>query len=432
MDAGTWDFAPARRSHWAICRVRQEIVIGAERIGTGTIVWSNGTHAAVLTASHVAPYDNRPVELIWPDGKRTGHVAQRDRTHDIALIAVEDPPRQAWVLPVAEGQADDGDNGVTVCAYGLQQELRIVRGRARDTDAEQVTVDVPAVSGDSGAPILRGETVIGIVRSAGSRSVQYGGDYFMARPAIGCGQGPIRRLLGRLHGRRSWQSGPAMPVGSCPPGMGCAPSGFGGAPGGGFGGGSAGGGVTQVLVPEPPGSLDQMAPGSSPPIAEPPPMLVDGNTGQQPPPAQQQPPVQQPPPTQQPPPGDVEITIDYDQLADLVYDRIHDNPELFQGPAGPPGPPGERGPRGEPGIPGPIGPAGPPGDTGPRGPTGPPRRIGLVGGDGIVVETIEPDFEGTLRIPPVVLSIRYPDDRVMTQKRALGQEIRVKLVPVGQ
>lgn len=62
---------------------------------------------------------------------------------------------------------------------------------------------------------------------------------------------------------------------------------------------------------------------------------------------------------------------------------------------------------------------------------GPPRRIGLVGADGIVVETIEPDFDGTLRIPPVVMSIRYPDDRVMTQRKALGQEIRIRLVPVN-
>jgi hypothetical protein len=60
---------------------------------------------------------------------------------------------------------------------------------------------------------------------------------------------------------------------------------------------------------------------------------------------------------------------------------------------------------------------------------GPPRRIGLVGADGIVVKTIEPDSEGTLRLPPVVLSIRWPDDRVFTQKKALGEDIRIRLVP---
>jgi len=70
------------------------------------------------------------------------------------------------------------------------------------------------------------------------------------------------------------------------------------------------------------------------------------------------------------------------------------------------------------------------GEPGPRGPRGEPTRIGLMNGEGIVSETIDVDEDGTLRLPPVVLSIRWPDDRVFIQKKALGQEIRLRLRPV--
>lgn len=416
VHGGAWKFVKTRQSHYAICRVVQQADAGAkERIGSGALIWSDGTRGVVLTANHLLPSDTNPIQVNWPSGKRYGRVGARDARNDIALIELDTVPKDAWVIPFDDGETPRGGETVSVLGYGgLQTVLRGYESQVIGADENEIQLDSFAAAGDSGAMIVQGDTVKGVVTAADTHGVQYGGDMFIGRPTRGCGQRGIRNLLNCGFGRRAYQGyyqiGPSRVVGSCPT---CpTPSMFGTNqicdP---YGGYSSNPGYTTRVVQEP--------------------VLIDPGTGQ-PPPVVQEPVVQQPPPQQPPPTQDVEVTIDYDTLAAKVYDLMEQNPAPFQGPPGEPGQPGPagpQGPRGEPGIAGAIGPPGPPGDVGPRGPMGPPRRIGLVGSDGIIVETIEPDSEGTLRIPPVVLSIRWPDDRIFTQKKALGQELRIKLVP---
>lgn len=422
---GRWKFIKTKREHFAICRVVQEPQPGAqERIGSGTLIWSDGKRGLVLTASHNLPSDSLPIQVNWPSGKRYGRVGARDPQADIALIELDSVPPDAWVLPFDDRPQPERGDQVDVLTYGGMQEiLRGFRAQVIASDDNELRLDAYAVGGDSGGAIVDGGAIVGVVTAADTRGAQVSpGQMFVARPTVGCGVRPIRRLLSCGMGRRAYggyfQIGQPRMVQSCPtcptPDMFgqsdiCGPYGYPSS--------SGSPGVTTRIVQEP--------------------MLVDGNTGLPPPvvnPPTTTPPPTTPPPTQ-PPPQDVEVSIDYDQLAERVFDLMQQNPDPFKGEPGEPGPPGEqgppgaRGPAGEAGIAGPIGPPGPPGDTGPRGPMGPPRRIGLVGSDGIIVETIEPDSEGTLRLPPVVMSIRWPDDKVFTQKKALGREIRIKLVP---
>jgi CBS domain-containing protein len=423
--AGSWRFLKCRPSVYAICRVVQRPPRGeAERIGSGALIWSNGKQGIVLTASHVVPEDREPVLAHWPAGKRIGRVLARDPEADIAFLAFDEVPATAYVLPLSDRDLEPGDLAAHL-AYGVQAKLRNFEGKVLEVTPERIVTDAYAIAGDSGGPIVSGDRVVGVITAANIRNAQLGGgDFFMAKPTVGASCGPLKKLFSRIGNRRRqyYQAGPSQMVQNCPT---CpTPSGW-----------SSG----QVICP--PGYSPSYG-GTSTTIPEPSgPILVDGNTGQ---PPTYQPPTYQPPayqpPAQQPPtqPGEVEIEIDYNKLADLVFEQMAANPTPFKGDPGPPGDPGrdgqngqgQAGPRGEPGIAGPVGPQGDRGDPGERGPLGPPRRIGLVGADGIVVETIEPDFDGTLRIPPVVFSIRYPDDRVFTQKKALGQEIRIKLVPV--
>ena len=411
--SGKWKFIKTRKSHYAVCRVLQEPDPGKdERVGSGALIWSDGTRGVVLTANHLLPSDTNRIRINWPAGKAYGTVGARDPVYDIALIKLEKVPGTAWVIPFDDQPLPRGGEKIAALSYGgMQTRLRGFEAGVLQADDLRLTLDSYAVSGDSGGAIVKNDAVIGVVCAANTHGAQMSpGGMFMARPTVGCGRAPTRRLLNCGFGRRStrqyYQMGPARPVnqcGSCPTpqmfdtqGV-CSPyQTFTGGPG-----------TTTRIVQEP--------------------TLVDGNTGL-PPPVVQQPPVQ-PPPVQPPPvqpPAEVEVKIDYDQLAGLVYERMLENPEPFRGADGAPGAdgqPGRDGTDGQAGI------QGQPGMPGERGPMGPPRRIGLVGKDGIIVETIEPDLDGTLRLPPVVMSIRWPDDKVFTQKKALGQEIRIKLVP---
>jgi hypothetical protein len=461
--AGTWQWANIRVSYYAVCRVTQEpLPREPEIFGSGSLVWSDGTRGFVLTANHVLKSDTQRVLCHWPAGRRFGRVALRDPQHDLALIALENVPRDAWVLPIAdEGGLAPGEELALLGYGGHRPSLRSYRGTVLSATAEQVVVNAYAISGDSGGPIVRGDQIVGVIATAnattaqGRRSFQgLGGGSFLGAPTSGPASSPARGLLQcgirsrgqSSQGRRGlFQIGPARRVSdcptcptpdifgsSCPPGMviqgntcppGYAPS----YPG-------------NYLPPDgyvlPPGQNGTLVPEPNPIVTPPEPGA--GTPGTPGPGTPGQP---------------VEIEVDYEKIADLVYARIAADPSLFTGPpgpAGPQGPPGEPGAQGPPGPPGPMGaagPAGPRGDPGepgfagaigpqgdrgppgPAGPMGPPRRIGLVGADGIVVKTIEPDSEGTLRLPPVVLSIRWPDDRVYTQKKALGEDIRIRLVP---
>jgi len=454
VDAGFWQEASTKNSHWAVCGVFAD-----HRYGSGTLIWSNGTAGLVLTANHLVASSDR-CQLLWPAGRRPGRVLLRDTGSDLAVIAVDNCPPDAWVVPIDDQGTQDAvgpGQRVILCGYGNPNlQLRAVEGFAgRETSDQMLHVRAAIVTGDSGGPIFdaQSQRVVGVVlagQEVSDGQATAAGQHTrvtirLMTPAFGAGRRPIRQLIHKLlppyqgRGLRlAQQIMRARPVRSCAAGP--VPAGF-FAP------------RSRCIGPSDPGYViqyDQHSPAqNSPPIgptpAEPEPINSpsgDGDAGAGQPDHD---------------PTDVEVTIDYQQLADLVYAQMQQNPDLFRGPAGPPGPPGPAGPagppgadgdfgpqgppglagqpgpagqRGQPGPAGPVGPPGPMGEPGPRGPRGEPTRIGLMNGEGIVSETIDVDEDGTLRLPPVVLSIRWPDDRVFIQKKALGQEIRLRLRPV--
>lgn len=442
VSAGLWQFVPSRNSHWAVCRIYSN-----GQIGTGTLVWSNGREGVVITAQHVVAAGDT-CQVLWPSGRRPGRVLLRDMGADLAAIAVDNCPPDAWVVPVADDDqsAVHAGHRVTICAYGDPTlQLREFSGVATDrTDPDKLEVRAAILPGDSGGPVLdhQSQRLVGVVlagKPVDSDTAQAAGQSTQLRvtvmtPTYAAGRRPVRRLLARALGaattpaRLAGQLLHSMPVRTCP--RAAAPPGF-------FNAGS------RCLPASQPGYVVEYNQHT---------LLPDSNSPVQGP-TPQDPPVQEPPP-EEPPPTDVEVTIDYQQLADLVFAQMQQRPELFTGPAGLPGPTGEQGPPGPPGpagAQGPAGPAGPPGATGPagppgeagpagaqgpmgehgpRGPRGEPARIGLLNGEGIVTETIEPDDDGMIRLPPVVLSIRWPDDRVFVQQKPLGQEIRLRLRPI--
>ncbi len=143
----------------------------------------------------------------------------------------------------------------------------------------------------------------------------------------------------------------------------------------------------------------------------------------------------QPAPTPDTSQPEIEVSLDYSKLADMVYEKIAANPEKFQGPRGEPGAPGESGPAGPPGPPGEDGAAGPPGPPGVAGPAGASAnlqnlKVVLQGESGQPTETLSVGPDGVLRLPPVMLQIEHPDGKVYQQAKPLGRPITIRLVPV--
>ena len=439
-----WKFDKAGNEHFAVCRVAQKPAPGSNgtAAGSGALIWSDGKRGLVLTADHILRSDDRPVACHWPAGVRFGRVGARDPANDLAIIELDEVPKDAWVCPVEIDRETKPGDKLQFATYGAGQKvIRIFSGTFKAHDQhDRIVANVYGVPGDSGGPVFHDGRIVGVTVGAGNdRSLQaYAGGMFVATPTVARHNGPIKRFFRCVFGgnrskRPNYQMTRPVQVGQCGPNT-CGPQ------------------FPQVYqqpqVICPAGSC--YAPSYSTTVITPQPstgMLVDGNTGM--PPATPEPGGMVPlPPTgpaappcdqipQQPPgrPTNVEVEIDYGKLADLVYDRMTENPDSFRGEAGIDGQNGVDGQPGAPGAPGATGPAGPageqgiPGEMGLQGDPG-MTRVDLVGEGGLVVETITPDADGVLRLPPVVFSIKWPDDRVFTQRKALGQEIRVKLVPV--
>jgi len=127
----------------------------------------------------------------------------------------------------------------------------------------------------------------------------------------------------------------------------------------------------------------------------------------------------EPTPAEPPTSGTVSVELDYDRLAELVVDRMRQDPQ-FVGPAGPAGPAGP---------PGPVGPSGPAGPPGAAGDSAPPLSVALEDADGNTADIISVGTDGVLRLPPVVLQIEHPNGQVYEQAKPLGRPITIRLVP---
>lgn len=406
--SGYWRWTAANDWHRSVVRVETPVGNGSRSCGTGSLVFAADGRGYVLTAAHVVPAD--AVEIAWADGRRTpGRVWGRDTAADVAIIGTASIPDSARVVPIAVDESVAYGSAAEMCGYGAPRgNLRHWLAAVTGGTAERITTDGTVVNGDSGGPVFVGGRVTGVILGSPSGNSQAGPNgipigYALMQPAVAAGPGPIRRLLCRVLGaepRREYYAAQTWMPSQCPS---CQPPG-------------------QYVEPYPTLPPITPEPPTDVPPAEPPPVTPPPVTPGTPTPAEPPPPVQ--------PPQEAEVTIDYNQLADLVFQRMRENPDLFRGLPGAVGPAGPEGPRGEPGPAGAIGPAGPRGEPGPVGPMGPPRRIALIGDGNVIDQTIEPDSDGTLRIPPVILQIASPDGTVATQSKALGRPIRIRLVPV--
>lgn len=133
----------------------------------------------------------------------------------------------------------------------------------------------------------------------------------------------------------------------------------------------------------------------------------------------------QPPSNPVAPPAtkEVEIEIDYDKLADLIYAKIKEDPDRFRGPAGPTG---KQGPPGKDAAPAFIDYEKLASDVQRR---LPPIRVIREGKDGKAIRTDEVALGGELRLPPIRMEIQHPGGQVYFQERAQGEVIALKLVP---
>lgn len=399
--SGYWRWTAGNDWHRGVVRVESPNADGSRSCGTGSLVFAADGRGYVLTAAHVVPSD--VVEIVWTDGRRApGRVWGRDAAADVAIVGTASVPDSARVVPIAADVSVAYGSAVEMCGYGAPRgNLRHWAAAVTNGTEDRLTTDAAVVNGDSGGPVFLGGRVTGVILgspSGNSQGVGAAVGYALMQPAVAAGPGPIRRLLCRVLGaepRRDYYLAQTWVPSQCPS---CQPP----------------------MVPvQPYPDLPSITP--EPPTTDVPPAV---------PPVVPGTPTPANPPNNPEPPPTTEVTIDYNQLADLVYQRMRENPDLFRGAAGPVGPAGPEGPRGEPGPAGAIGPAGPRGEPGPVGPMGPPRRIGLVGDGNVIDTTIEPDSDGTLRIPPVILQIASPDGTVATQQKALGRPIRIRLVPV--
>lgn len=125
--------------------------------------------------------------------------------------------------------------------------------------------------------------------------------------------------------------------------------------------------------------------------------------------------------------GGSQVTIDYDKLAEVIFQRYGDQ---LKGPAGQDGQPGQPGPPGQPGIDG----QSPQLDidrlTAEVAARLPPINVNFQGRDGVVQRTEPVKLGGTINLPPVRMDIHHPGGSIYYQERALGGEpIAIELVP---
>jgi hypothetical protein len=362
----------------------------------------------VLSCAHIfAGESNTKVVVSFRDGEQhAGRSVAIDVHWDQSLIELETVPT-ALGVPVATANPRPGQR-VVALGYAFGRELRRITGSvlnhaapSSSDPADWFAFSGTSIEGCSGGPVFneQGELIGNL----------WGARYADAT-SVGVMCGRTRRFLlpwnARLEAVRLSQcaDGRCVPL---PPRTRAAPP-----------------RVRSVLV----------APKANPPVPQPSPAPKA--------PATTAPATSRPSDTGPATPRrEVEIEIDYGQIAQLVIARMKQDPEPFRGPAGPAGPPGPAGPQG---LPGPAGVAGADGKVGAAGPPGPPGPAGQDGQsaaplavvledqNGQAATTISVGSDGMLRLPPVVLQIEHPDGQVFQQAKPLGRPITIKLVPVSK
>jgi hypothetical protein len=352
----------------------------------------------VLSCAHIFADEGEAQPLVtFPSGEQhTGNALAIDSHWDQSLIELTSVPTAKGVC-VATANPQPGER-VIALGYAFGREMRQIAGSvlnyaspSNSDPGDWFAFSGSSTEGCSGGPIFnqRGELIGNLWGSRGTDSTSVG---------VMCGR-TLRFLLpwnARLEAVRLSQCG----SGQCLPQRPRAP----------------------IAPPRTRSVLVGPRIIAAPPIQRPPTQHSPATTA---------------PPTNQPsdtgpatPPQEVEVQVNYGKIAELVIEKMKENPDTFRGPTGPAGPQGPQGPVGPAGADGLAGAPGPPGPAGKDGASAAPLSILLVDQDGKTAGTISVGSDGVLRLPPVVLQIEHPDGRVYQQAKPLGRPITIKLVPV--
>lgn len=200
-----WTWSPDARHHAAVVKVS---ITG--QAGSGALI--SASPGIVATAKHVVERGGiSPTAAIgWSNGYRTtGRLIGSGAHTDLAFYSV-DVPENAVTTPLADAMPSVGDT-VEICGYGgPTQRLRHFTGKVLTSTADELTVDAPVISGDSGGAILHNGRLVAInwgARTAHAPAfrAEDGDNWPLVYPATGWGLGPIQRILTQCQG------------GSCPP-----------------------------------------------------------------------------------------------------------------------------------------------------------------------------------------------------------------------
>ena len=238
------------RQKAGVVRVTSQVE-GLRRTGTGFIVGLDSDAAYIVTASHVVEGDSQPrVEFFTKRNATVQAETARIEGGDprgLALLIVrgkDNLPPGLVALPIAQGSDLNGGEPVTVIGFPQGGgSWAVLRANIASREGRDLTLDGSIAEGNSGGPVLMGESVIGVITQVGGAGkfgravpaplvrlvldgwgVRYGRadrrsrcdhlKYFPipARGAYRSGRRAAGRLQGALPGGRSSSRGRSRPL----------------------------------------------------------------------------------------------------------------------------------------------------------------------------------------------------------------------------
>lgn len=150
-------------------------VEGTRSTGTGFIVRLEPDAAYILTASHVVEGDGQPqVEFFTRRNATVRAETVRLEGGDprgLALLVVrgrDNLPAGIAALPIAQGEELSGGEAVTVIGFPQGGgSWAVLRANIVSREGRDLTLDGSIAEGNSGGPVLMGDSVVGVVTSVG-------------------------------------------------------------------------------------------------------------------------------------------------------------------------------------------------------------------------------------------------------------------------
>lgn len=172
--ASTAHAQSVERQKTAVVRITSESD-GLRRTGSGFIVRVEPDAVFIVTAAHVVAGDKHPhVEFFTRRNTlvtaETVHIEGAD-PRGLALLAVrgkDNLPAGLAALPLASGSDLQGGEAVTIIGFPQGGGAwAVLRASVVSLEGRELTLDGSIGEGNSGGPVLFGETVVGVVTTVG-------------------------------------------------------------------------------------------------------------------------------------------------------------------------------------------------------------------------------------------------------------------------